>query len=285
MTLYTRLLINRHAFLGLITLLLLSAKSFAQSDTARIEGIVTDIQGAVIAGATVAIINVERNLRVEATTGGDGGYVLTPLRVGTYSIEATAPGFRKLTRSTIVLTVNQVAHIDLQLEPGDINEVVQVTGGGPLVERDTSSLGQVINEQKIVDLPLNGRNFTQLATLVPGVTRGAPGGNADGSQGNVETFRQSENGSAALSVNGLREQNNNFQLDGIDNNEAIVNTIVFYPPIEALQEFRVITSVAPAEFGRAGGAIINAVLRSGTNDFHGSVFEFMRNSIMDTRPA
>jgi hypothetical protein len=266
-------------------LLLLSENSFAQSDTARIEGTVTDTQGAVIAGATVAGINIERNFRIEASTDNDGGYVLTPLRVGTYSIEVTAPGFRKLTRPLVVLTVNQVAHIDLQVEPGDINEVVQVSGGAPLVERDTSSLGQVINEQKIVDLPLNGRNFTQLATLVPGVARGAPGGNADGSQGNVETFRQAENGSAALSVNGLREQNNNFQLDGIDNNESIVNSIVFYPPIEALQEFRVITSVAPAEFGRAGGAIINAVLRSGTNDFHGSVFEFLRNSALDARPA
>ena len=285
MKLYILSLINRRTLLALTLLLLPGERSFAQSDTARIEGTVTDSQGAVIAGATVAGINVERNLRIEATTGSDGSYVLTPLRVGTYSIEATAPGFRKLTRSILALTVNQVAHIDLQLEPGDINEVVQVSGGAPLLDRDSSSVGQVINEQKIVDLPLNGRNFTQLATLVPGVTRGAPGGNADGSQGNVETFRQSENGSAALSVNGLREQNNNFQLDGIDNNEAIVNTIVFYPPIEALQEFRVITSVAPAEFGRAGGAIINAVLRSGTNDFHGSAFEFMRNSALDARPA
>src|SRR5262249_5917095 len=150
---------------------------------------------------------------------------------------------------------------------------VQVTGGAPLVERDTSSVGQVINEQKIVDLPLNGRNFTQLATLVPGVTRGAPGGNADGSQGNAETFRKAENGSAALSVNGLREQNKTCSPEGIDKNKAIVNKLLFSPPLEALQEFRVITSVAPAEFGRAGGAIVNAVLRSGTNDFHGSAFE------------
>src|SRR5262249_36519411 len=175
--------------------------------------------------------------------------------------------------------------IDAKLEAGSVNEVVEVTSGAPLVETSTSSLGQVINEKKIVDLPLNGRNFTQLATLVPGVTRGVPGSNATGEGGNAETFRAGETGSAALSVHGLREQNNNFQVDGIDNNESIVNTIVFFPPVEALEEFRVITSVAPAEFGRGGGAIVNAVIKSGANAFHGSAFEFLRNSALDARPT
>ena len=141
MKLYILSLINRRTLLALTLLLLPGERSFAQSDTARIEGSVTDIQGAVLAGVSVAVINIERNLRIEATTDSDGSYVVTPLRVGTYSIEATAPGFRKLTRSMVALTVNQVAHIDLQLEPGDINEVVQVSSGAPLVERDTSSLG------------------------------------------------------------------------------------------------------------------------------------------------
>src|SRR5262245_44341259 len=161
----------RRLVLAILLLLLVRGNGVAQSDTARLEGTVRDSQGAVIAGSTVAAINTETNVKMEAMTDSDGSYVLTPLRVGTYTVEATAPGFRKVTRPQVILTVNQVAHIDLELEPGDINEVVQVTGGAPLVERDTSSVGQVINEQRIVDLPLNGRNFTQLATLVPGVDR------------------------------------------------------------------------------------------------------------------
>lgn len=271
-----------------LSLLLLASSAgsvFAQSDTGRIEGTVTDASNAVMAGAIVAAVNAQTNIRAEAKTNDEGHYVLTPLRVGTYTLEVSAQGFHKFEQKEIVLTVNQVARIDVKLAAGNVSEVVTVTSGAPLVESGTSSLGTVIQEQKIVDLPLNGRNFTQLATLVPGVTRGVLGGNADGSGGNAETFRQGETGSAALSANGLREQNNNFQLDGIDNNESIVNTIVFFPPIEALEEFRVITSVAPAEFGRGGGAIVNAVIKSGGNTFHGSAFEFLRNSALDARPT
>jgi hypothetical protein len=265
-------------------LLLTISPSFAQSDTARIEGTVTDVSGAVVPGATVTAINTETNVRTDAVSSDSGSYTIPALRVGAYTVEATAQGFKKFVKPDVVLQVNQVARIDAALEAGVVSETVTVSGGAPLVETSQSSLGQVINEQKIIDLPLNGRNFTQLAVLVPGVTRGTPGSNANGEGGNAETFRQGENGSAALSVNGLREQNNNFQLDGIDNNESIVNTIVFFPPVEALQEFRVVTSVAPAEFGRGGGAIVNAVIKSGANDFHGSAFEFHRNSKFDARP-
>jgi Carboxypeptidase regulatory-like domain/TonB dependent receptor/TonB-dependent Receptor Plug Domain len=265
-------------------LLLFTVPSFAQSDTARVEGTVTDTTGAVVPGAAVVLINTESNIRTDATANNEGFYVVQALRVGTYTLEVSASNFKKFVKPDIILQVNQVARIDAKLEAGTVSETVTVSGGAPLVETSQSSLGQVINAQKIVDLPLNGRNFTQLATLVPGVTRGTPGGNATGEGGNAETFRQGENGSAAISANGLREQNNNFQLDGIDNNESIVNTIVFFPPVEALQEFRVLTSVAPAEFGRGGGAIINAVIKSGSNDFHGSAFEFHRNSKLDARP-
>ncbi|MGH9764752.1 MAG: carboxypeptidase regulatory-like domain-containing protein, partial [Blastocatellia bacterium] len=266
-------------------LLLVSSICVAQSDTARIEGTVTDSSGAVVVGAKVVAENVATGIKTEAESNAEGLYVLTPLRIGTYKLEISANGFRKVSKPDITLEVNQIAKIDVALEAGSVDEVVQITGGAPLVETSTSSLGQVINGRDIVELPLNGRNFTQLATLTPGVTRGTLGGNADGSQGNAETFRQGDTGSAALSVNGLREQNNNFQLDGIDNNESIVNTIVFFPPVEALQEFKVITNVAPAEFGRAGGAVVNAVIKSGTNGFHGSAFEFIRNSALDARPA
>jgi hypothetical protein len=257
----------------------------AQTDTGRIEGVITDSTNASVPGATATAVHVETNERFEATSNGDGFYVITPLKPGRYTLEVTASGFKKYERPDVVLQVSQIARIDAELAAGDITEVVEVTGGAPLIEVSSSSLSQVIEERKIVELPLNGRNFTQLATLVPGVNRGTIGGQASGAGNSTETFRQSENGGASISANGLREQNNNFQLDGIDNNESVVNTVVFFPPVEALQEFRVITSVAPAEFGRGGGAIINAVLKSGSNEFHGSAFYFHRNSAMDARPT
>jgi hypothetical protein len=286
MALRRRLKSNLLAGICLAAILLaLPAVCFAQSDTARIEGTVADSSGAIVSDARVVAINIDTGIQTEVNTNSEGFYVLASLRIGKYRLEIEANGFRKVTKPDIILDVNQDARIDIQLEAGSVNEVVKITGGAPVVESSTSSVGQVIDAQQIVDLPLNGRNFTQLATLSPGVTRGVLGGNADGSQGNAETFRYSESGSAALSVNGLREQNNNFQLDGIDNNESIVNTLVFFPPVEALQEFRVITNIAPAEFGRAGGAVVNAVLKSGTNGYHGSVFEFIRNSVLDARPT
>ena len=136
---------------------------------------------------------------------------------------------------------------------------------------------------RCTELPLNGRNLTQLATLVPGVTRGVAAGQATGAGNNSETFRYNGTGGASLSINGLRPQNNNFLLDGVDNNESLVNTIIFFPPADAIQEFRVDTSVAPAEFGRGSG-IVNSTFRSGTNQWHGSAFEFHRNSVLDAKP-
>lgn len=158
-----------------------------------------------------------------------------------------------------------------------------VSDQAALVDSATSSVGSVINSAQVTDLPLNGRNFTQLATLSPGVSRGVPTSAATGSGGNAETFRNGGVGGASLAVNGLRPQANNFMLDGVDNNESLVNTIVFFPPAEAIQEFAVTTSVAPAEFGRAGGAVVNTSLKSGTNDIHGSAFDFLRNSDLDAR--
>jgi len=161
---------------------------------------------------------------------------------------------------------------------GDVSQSVTVEAGSPVINPADSALGDVVESRQVTELPLNGRNFTQLATLVPGVTRGVPTGSATGAGNNAETFRDGETGGASLAVNGLRPQNNNFTLDGIDNNEALVNTIVFFPSADAIDEFRVQTSVAPAEFGRAGGALIVTSLKSGTNSWHGSAFEFNRTT-------
>jgi hypothetical protein len=151
---------------------------------------------------------------------------------------------------------------DFQLVVGAQTETVEVSAGSPVINLLDSAIGEVVEGKQIEELPLNGRNFTQLALLVPGVTRGQPNGAATGSNNNAETFRFGQEGGAALAVNGLRPQADNFILDGIDNNEALVNTIVFFPPAEAIDEFRVQTSVAPAQYGRAGGALVVTTIKS-----------------------
>ena len=247
----------------------------AQGVSARVEGVITDAQGGAIPGATVVATNVGTNQSREAQSDPEGRFLITPLQPGSYSIKVELTGFKaKTTKAT--LTVNQVARFDFTLEVGGVEEVVEVTGVAPLIEKTTSALGTVIDAEQVANLPLNGRNFTQLITLAPGVNRGVPGGVASGESGNTETFRYSEVGGGAVSVNGVREQGNSYYYDGIDNNERLVNSLVFFPSPDALQEFRTITANAPAEFGRAGGAITNLISKSGTNEFHGSAYYYGR---------
>jgi hypothetical protein len=183
------------------------------------------------------------------------------------------------------LAVSQVQEIVAKLQPAGIATTVEVTADvAPLIENATSSIDEDIHGAQVTELPLNGRNFTQLALLSPGVTRGNYGNSASGVNGDVETFRNSESGGGSLSTNGVRPQANNFILDGIDNNEALVNTLEFFPNVEGTEEFRVNTSTAPAEFGRAGGAIVQSSIKSGTNAIHGSAFEFGRSSLFDANP-
>ena len=174
--------------------------------------------------------------------------------------------------------------ITFKLTPGEVTTSISVTDAVPLVDTANSSLGTVIEGRQVTELPLNGRNFTQLALLVPGVTRGVYGSSAQGTGGNAETNRYSDTGGAALAVNGLPPQANNFELDGLDNNDAKVNTIVIFPPVEATRQFRVTTSVAPAEFGQAGGAVVQSSIKSGANQIHGSAFLFDRDQIFDASP-
>jgi Carboxypeptidase regulatory-like domain/TonB dependent receptor len=265
-----------------LTLITLIAGPAAAQSTARIEGIVTDNSGAAIPGATVTATNVGTNQARIDVTDRKGAYTITSVPVGDYRVQVELSGFRP-TVSPVTLSVNEVARMDFKLEPG-VTETVTVTAAAPLIEKSTSEISTLIDEKQIENLPLNGRNFTQLATLAPGVNRGIPGSNSAGQSGQAETFRYAEFGGAALSVNGLREQFNNFQIEGIDNNETLVNTIAYLPPPEAVREFSVITTNAPAEFGRAGGAIQNLVIKSGTNLFHGSLYDFYRPKSLAATP-
>ena len=214
-----------------------------------------------------------------AKTGGAGEYNINALPIGKYHVEVKQEGF-KTADADITLEVSQVQEISLQLQTGSATTTVDVTGEVPLVDTSTSSTGEVIQGRQVVELPLNGRNFTQLALLTPGVGRGAYADNASGiAFGNpaAETWRNYESGGASLTVNGLRPQANNYLMDGLDNNDSMVNTLVIYPAVEDIAEFKTTTSVAPAEFGRAGGAVIQVATKSGTNDIHGSAYWFNRS--------
>jgi len=273
---------QRKFFLVLSLLLCLAGVALAQTDTARLIGTITDATGAVVPNASVAVTDTGTGRVVTVQTSGSGEYTVNALSAGRYHIEVKAQGFKTST-ADFTLEVSQVQEISLSLEAGTVATTVDVTDAVPLVDTATSSTGEVIQGRQVTELPLNGRNFTQLALLTPGVTRGAYGDIASGggSGTNAETYRNSETGGAALSVNGLRPQANNFLLDGVDNNEGLVNSIVFFPPAEAIQEFRVNTSVAPAEFGRGGGAIVQTSIKSGTNQLHGSAFLFRRSGFAD----
>ncbi|MGA6955130.1 MAG: carboxypeptidase-like regulatory domain-containing protein, partial [Candidatus Acidiferrales bacterium] len=255
---------------------------FGQTVTARLQGTITDPNGAAVVGATVSATNIATGQVATAPSNDQGFYVIPALPPGQYHEEVTQKGFEKVTRD-FELQVSQIAVVDFQLTIGAITESVTVSGGSPVIDAVDSSVGTVIEGRQITELPLNGRNFTQFAVLTPGVNRGIPTGAATGTQNNTETFRYSESGGGSLSVNGLPPQANNFLFDGIDNNETLVNTIIFFTNPDALQEFKVITNVAPAEFGRAGGGIVTSALHSGTNDFHGSAFWFRRDNSLDSK--
>ena len=263
--------------LALLIAVLTATVCVAQSDTARLQGTVTDAQGNAIAGAPVNVTSVETGRLSTTMTNELGYYTVSALPPGNYRVDIVQKGFKKVTR-TLELQVAQLGVADFQLAVGDVTETIMVEAGSPVIDLQDSAMGEVVEGRQITELPLNGRNFTQLALLVPGVTRGQPNGAATGSNNNAETFRFGQEGGASLAVNGLRPQADNFILDGIDNNEALVNTIVFFPPADAIDEFRVQTSVAPAQFGRAGGALVVSTIKSGTNEYHGSAFEFNRNT-------
>ena len=248
----------------------------AQTDSARIVGTVTDQTGAVIPGATVTVTNLQNASTSALTSDKGGNFTANALQPGNYKAEVKAAGFAGQAQ-TFKLDVSQVQELDFKLAIGSDSSTVTVTDAAPIVQTETSQTGLVITDRELTDLPLNGRNFTQLALLTPGVTRGAYGNQASGVGSNVETLRYNDTGGASLSANGLRPQANNFLLDGLDNNEAMVNTINFFPPVEAMSEFRVTNSLAPAEFGRAGGLITQADIKSGTNQIHGSAFMFYRD--------
>ena len=260
-----------------------AARLNAQNDTAQIQGSVQDSSGAVIAGATITLTNVDTAAQFTATSDAGGSFAFNALVRGHYSARVTANGFETEVQD-LTLDVSQLQALNFKLKAGATSTTVTVTGAAPLVQTEDSSLSTVVNDRQLVDLPLNGRNFSQLALLSPGVTRGAYGGILQGTGGNAEQLRYGDTGGIALTANGLRPQANNYLLDGVDDNEALANGINIWPAIEATSEFRAIVGLAPAEFGRAGGTIVEASTKSGSNSIHGSAFAFYRDSVWGANP-
>jgi hypothetical protein len=255
-------------------LFLVSVSSVAQVDRGSIVGVVTDPAGARIASAQVTITNVSTNEAVKVTTDESGQYAANLLRIGTYSVAVEKQGFQKALEPRVEIGVNQAARVNIGLKVGSQTETVQVNAAPPLLQTEASSLGTIETAKRISELPLNGRNFIQLAYLGPGANGGMTGSNVSG--GVFENERANE----AVSVNGLRVSNNNFLLNGVDNNEFGLGGVVVLPAPDAIQEFRTEENAMSAEFGR-GGAAVNVVLKSGANNVHGGVYEFFRNDKLD----
>jgi hypothetical protein len=247
----------------------------AQAVSGTILGTVKDPSGGALPGARVTINNVGTGLTRSLTADAHGEYVAPSLPPGTYTVAGEMNGFKAITLSNVRVGVDQKVRIDLTMELGQLTEAVTIQAEVPLVQTSSSELGTTVEEEQIKTLPLNGRNFVSLTRTVPGVLRGNPGSNYDGA-GSLAWRAAS-----GFSANGQRPRDNNFMLDGVDNNETWLQTVVLFPSVEALQEFKMQTSTYSAEFGRSMGGVVNLHIKSGTNEYHGSAYEFLRNDRFD----
>jgi hypothetical protein len=260
--------------LPLLALMGLSALAAAQVTTGSILGNVRDGAGAPVAGATVIITDLNKNTSTRHTTDDEGAYNVPFLIPGTYSVAVEATGFKRALTNNVVVQIDQKARIDFALEVGTLTEVTEVSAAVTLVNTESSEIGQVIEERSVKELPLNGRNFAQLVYLVPGVTPGQSGENLSG----ASTF----NPRASSNFNSLghHANSNGWLVDGIDNNEYTFNTVIVQPTVESVREFKALTGTFSAEFGRGAG-VVAVSTKSGSNDWHGGLFEFIRNDKLD----
>lgn len=291
--------------ISVLMFICLASIGFGQTNKATMSGTVTDSQSAIIVDADVKIKNVATGAERQIKTNSDGVYEVPLLDIGAYTVTVSKQGFQTVIRENITLQTASETRVDVQLPAGEITTEVTITAEAPLVQTETSERGSVVSGREVTELPLSGRNFTQLATLTPGVVRagntggsggtgpdarsfnngdpragdGGPG--ASNAQGSTESSRFSRSGGAGLIVNGQRPTNNNFSLDGVDNNEPQFGTIGVFPNPDSIAEFKITTSIPPAEIGRAAGAVINTTIRSGTNDFHGSLYYYGQNSALN----
>jgi len=263
--------------------ILVASQAYAQVSGATLSGTVTDSSGAVIPNAQVAILDVSTGVTRTVTTGGAGFYTAPNLLPGIYEIRATAPGFSTQVHRGITLTVGAEQALDIKMQVGQVSQTVEVTTEAPTVELTSSTLSAVVNATTVRELPLNGRSWTDLATLQPGVNQIVTmqayndGGSGRGNRG----F------GSQITIAGARPTQNNYRLDGVSINDyangAPGSVLGGNLGVDAIQEFSVLTGNYSAEYGKTSGGVVNAITRSGTNQFHGSAYEFIRNSALDAR--
>src|SRR6476469_6176210 len=258
---------------GFVVLLLIGVlgvlqPAWSQEVTASIVGTVTDPSGAPLKDADVTATDTERGTVLSTKTNDAGAYNITRVPVGSYTVKISAPGFQTAVHSGIVLVLNQTARIDMQMKLGQVSETVEVTGSAPILQTERTEVSTIIDSNTNEALPLATRNYVQLTLLAPGAVTPNPGSfnNGDNTASGGRPY-----------INGNREQANNFILDGMDNNQVSDNLVGFTPAPDAIQEFNLITQNASAEFGNYQGGIVSTTIKSGTNSFHGDLWEFFRN--------
>ena len=244
----------------------------AQEVTATITGTITDQSGAAVAGANVTATSVERGVAYTATSNDTGIYRISNLPVGNYDLKVEKAGFQTALRPAFTLVLNQVARIDVEMKVGNVSQTVEVTGAAPVLKTETTQVDTIIDSATNTALPLATRNYVELTLLSPGAVHPDP-----------SSFNNGDNVAAGARpfINGNREQSNNFLLDGMDNNQVSDNLLGYTPSPDSIQEFNLISNNAPAEFGNFMGGIVSASLKSGTNSFHGDIWEFFRNDVLN----
>ena len=257
---------------SLLGLFLLTFSAWAQFETAEVLGTVRDNSGAIIPKATITLTNEDTGIAAKTVSDESGQYDFFNVQVGRYRITAEQTGFTKFVTEGIIVNVNARQRVDINMQVGAVGQVVNVEGAAAVLETDSSEKGQVIHTQQIVELPLNGRNFSDLALLATNVHRSP-----------LAAGLQTTPREGAFNANGMRSTYNNFLLDGLDNNAYSTSNQGFsnqvaQPSPDAIAEFKVITSNFSAEYGRVGGAVVNSAMRSGTNAFHGTAYDFLRNT-------
>lgn len=267
---------------GFASVLFLGSQAFAQEDQAAITGTVADTSGGSIPAAQVTLTDTDTGLILHEETNSSGNYVFSPVKIGNYKVSATAQGFQTTTQEHVHLSIQQRLNVNIVLRPGVVSQTVTITAAPPLLQTQSASVGQVVSAETIDRTPLNGRNWVFIAQLTAGTVPSTSAGSGTGSQASRG------GGTGDFFANGLRATQNNFILDGIDNNVNVADftngaSYSIRPPPDALAEFEVNTSDYSAEFGHSAGAVINASIKSGTNQVHGAIWEYFRNTHLDAQ--
>src|SRR5438132_3535999 len=263
-------------FVAAVSAGLLPVSLFAQITSADIVGTITDQSGAVLPGVTVTARSEATSAVKTAVTDAEGAYQILQLPPGRYRVSTELSGF-KTVDNDVTLAIGDRFRLTMKLEVGTVEEHVTVTGEAPLLQTERASVAVLVDERAMQDLPLNGRNFIRLAQLAPGAAEGASNSLSSGNR--PDDRRQS----SSISINGQNTSLNNFLIDGLDNNERFIGTVIVRPSVDAILEMKVETNAFSAELGRTVGGVINVVTKSGGNQMHGSGFEFYRNEAMDAR--